>query len=146
MSIEQWGILALVIAVPLLEGVARLWRARGTRSLDVGRGDTAARSEPRPSSRSHRHTSESVMRAAEMPAMPTASRPPPLPPPTSHQDESFARLRPSPKSSSRGSGSSERLGPAPKPRSDAGVVQWLRPARNLRRAMVVATILSPPSR
>lgn len=144
MSIEQWVMLALVIALPLLEGVARL-RARTSRSLSVGSGDTAASSEPRRSPHSNRHASESATRAAEKRATPTAPRPPPLPLPASHLDESLVRLDLGKRelfSGLRSSSGPRRRASTPQP--DGGVVRWLRPVRNLRRAIVVSTILSRP--
>ena len=114
MSIEQWVVLALFILLPLLEGVARLRRTRVS--------------------------ADSVMGPAE-----TSAIPPPPPRPASDAAVALAPLRASQtRVSSRGSGSLEAQRRVQTPVYRDSLVQWLRPVRNLRRAIVVATILGPP--
>jgi hypothetical protein len=145
MSIEQWGVLALVILLPLLEGLARLRRTRvSDRSSDrVAQAPPAAR---RGAPLSNRHVSDSVMGAAETSAIPLPpSLPPPLPQPASDAAVPLAPLRASQTPVSKGLGSLEAQRRVQRPLSGDAVVQWLRPTRNLRRAIVVATILGPPT-
>jgi hypothetical protein len=146
MSIEQWGVLALVILLPLLEGLARL---RRTRVSDDRSSDRVAQAPPaarRGAPLSNRHVSDSVMGAAETSAIPPPpSLPPPLPQPASDAAVPLAPLRASQTPVSKGSGSLEAQRRVQRPLSGDAVVQWLRPTRNLRRAIVVATILGPPT-
>ena len=145
MSIEQWGVLALVILLPLLEGLARL---RRTRVSDDRSSDRVAQAPPaarRGAPLSNRHVSDSVMGAAETSAIPPPSLPPPLPQPASDAAVPLAPLRASRTPVvSKGSGSLEAQRRVQRPLSGDAVVQWLRPTRNLRRAIVVATILGHP--
>jgi hypothetical protein len=146
MSVEQWAVLALVILVPLLEGVARL---RRTRVSDDGPSDRVAQAPP-PARRgvppSNRNVSASVTGASEASTIPPPQPlPPPLPQPASGAAVPLAPLRASqtPVSNASGSfGAQSRIG---RPLPGDAMVQWLRPGRNLRRAIVVATILGPPT-
>jgi hypothetical protein len=116
MSVEQWVVFALFIGLPLLEVVARL---RRTRVSDDRPGDRVAQAPP--------------------------ALPPPLPRPASAAAVALAPLRASQtRVSSRGSGSLEAQRRVQTPVYRDSLVQWLRPVRNLRRAIVVATILGPP--
>lgn len=125
MSIEQWGILALVLLVPLLEGVARLQRARTSRPDGAAPSNRAMRPEaPRPSLPRPQPTHDDLIRAEDRSAGPRGTS---LPEPHRRGRESLQRRG---QESLRGQ----------------GVVQWLRPVRNLRRAMILTTILTPPYR
>lgn len=119
MSIEQWAVLALVVFLPLLEGVARLQR---TRASSGGPSDRVAQA-------------------------PKAQRglPPPLPQPASQSTMSLSGLPASNASTTKRSGPFEAHTRTQKPAARDAAVQWLRPVRNLRRAIVVATILGPPT-
>ncbi len=146
MSLEQWGILALVILLPLLEAVARLLRTRTSRPQDGGPGDHVAQApvSRRWSALPNRHADDDVLHAAEQTAIrPQPPMPPPLPQPASAPV--LARLPAGPATSSTGSGSREGQKRVQKPLRGDPVVRWLRPTRNLRRAIVLATILGPPS-
>lgn len=148
MSIEQWVILALVMLLPLLEGAARLRRTRTSRSQNGERGNpvTEAPTSRRSSSLRNRDAHDRVMRAAEQMAVPLPPLPPLLPQPASDPDVSRSRLPASHASSSKKSGSSEAQRRVGRTLRGDAVVQWLRPVRNLRSAVVLATILGPPSR
>ena len=117
MSVEQWGVLALLVLVPLLEGMARLRRTHGGEADRVG--------EMRPPQRGlvlpNREADDTVVRAVKQ----VVSPPPSLP--------------------FKGSASFEPHTRTGKLVAGDEVVQWLRPVRNLRRAIVVATILGPPT-
>lgn len=147
MSVEQWGVLALFILLPLLEGVARLRRTRV--SDDRPSSDRAAQAPQaarRAAPLANRHVSDGVMGTAETSAIPPPpSLPPPLPQPAS---DAAVALAPLPATqtrvSSRGSGSFEAQRRVQRPVCGDAIVQWLRPVRNLRRAIVVATIVGPP--
>jgi hypothetical protein len=145
MSVEQWAVLALFILLPLLEGVARLRRARvrdGRPSDRVAQGPPAAR---RGAPLSNRHVSDSVCGAAETSAIPPPPSLPPLPKSASDAAVPLAPLRAAQTPVSKGPGSLDAQRRVQKPVSGDAVVQWLRPTRNLRRAIVVATILGPPA-
>lgn len=134
MSVEQLGVLALVGLLLLLEGMTRLRRAHART------GETGRLGEKRWSRRGTtlpNADSDGARSATKR----EASLPPPLAsPPTISlprlsargrlQDSAFVEAR------------------AMKGHSAAGapVVQWLRSVRNLRRAIVVAAILSPRHR
>jgi hypothetical protein len=149
MSVEQWAILALVILVPLLEGVARLWRTRTSQPQDVrpfahlGDAPASRRRSPLPT-----HVDDDVLHAAGQTAIqPRPALPPPLPADAAPPLLSLARL-PASRATSSSSGSGSLAGEKrvqSLPRHDP-VVRWLRPTRNLRRAIVLATILGPPAR
>jgi hypothetical protein len=111
MSVEQWAVLALLILVPLLEGVARLRRTRV--------GDDA------PSDR---------IAQVPTPPQPASDAAVPLGPLPASQAPVFK--------ASRSLAVHRRV---ERPLSGDALVQWLRPSRNLRRAIVVATILGPPA-
>jgi hypothetical protein len=137
MSIEQWGVLALVVLLPLLQGVAGL---RRTRASNGGPSDRVAQA---PTSRrglplSDRDADDHVVRAAKQVAIPPPSLPPPLPQPAAQPAISLSGLPATHASSSQGSGSFEPYTRTQKPRAGDAVVQWLRPVRELRRAIVVA--------
>jgi hypothetical protein len=146
MSVEQWAVLALVILVPLLEGVARL---RRTRVSDDGPSDRVAQAPPpapRGTPRSNRNVSDTARRAAEASAIPP---PPPLAPtlpqPASDAAVPLGPLHVSQTPVFEASRSPGVHGRVERPLSGDALVQWLRPSRNLRRAIVVATILGPPT-
>ena len=150
MSLEQWGILALVILVPLLEGVARLRRTPTSHPQNGERlGDHVVDAESRPGAPlPKRHVGDDELHAADQTAIPTGPSPPPLPQRASTSVVSLARLAATRATSSEegpGSRSREAHGHVQKPLRGDPVVQWLRPVRNLRRAIVLATILGPPS-
>lgn len=140
MSVEQWGVLALVVLVPLLEWVARFRRAHASNggAIDhVGEVRTSHRGFSLP----HRDVDDTVVRAAKQVVSPPPSLPPPqrVPPPAiSRSRLSASRM------SSKDLAPVEAHATRGKSVADDPVVQWLRPVRNLRRAMVVATILGPP--
>ena len=118
MSIEQWVVIALFILLPLLEGVARLRRTRISDNRPNGRVVQAPPVRRAPLS--NRQVSDGVMGTAATSAIP----PSPLTTPASNAAVPLAS-----------------------PGGHAGgdtLVQSLRPVRNLRRAIVVATILGPP--
>ena len=151
MSVEQWAILALVILVPLLEGLARLWRTRTSDPQnDVGPADGAAeaRASGRWSPLQTPHVDDDVLHAAGQTAIqPRPPLPPPLPQHAAAPLLSLARLPASrATSSSSRSGSLERQKRVQSPLRRDPAVRWLRPMRNLRRAIVLATILAPPAR
>ena len=146
MSVEQWGVIALFILLPLLEGVARLRRTRVSddrpSSARVAQAPPAAR---RGAPLANRHVSDSAMGAETSAIPPRPSPPPPLPQPASDAALALAPLGASQtRVSSRGSGSCEAQRRVQRPVCGDGLVQWLRPVRNLRRAIVVATMLGPP--
>lgn len=144
MSVEQWGVLALVVLLPLLEGVARLRRAHASS------GETTDRiAEVRTSRRGMTlpiPDADAIgVRAAKLVASAPPSLPPPLPEPVLRRAKSLYDLPASHTSSLKGSASFEAHTRAGKPVADHAVVQWLRPVRNLRHAIIVATILGPPT-
>ena len=150
MSLEQWGILALVILVPLLEGAIRLRRTRTSHPQSGGPGDHVAQglASRQWSSLPNRQADDDGIHAAEQAAIPPRpSLPPPLPQPASAPVVSLVRLTASHATSSGASGprSREAASGVQKPLRGDPVVRWLRPVRNLRRAFVLATILGPPS-
>lgn len=146
----QFGVLALFILLLLLEGVAR-WR-RTRVSDDRPSSDRVAQAPPaaRAAPLSNRQVGDSVMRAAETSAIPPPSLPPPpLPHPASDAVVALAPLRASQMRVSSVVGSAGFLEAQRRVQSPVcrdALVQWLRPVRNLRRAIVVATILGPPTR
>ena len=145
MSVEQWAILALFVLLPLLEGVARLRRARVTDGRP--RDDRVAQVPPaarRGAPLSNRHVSDTVFGAAETSVIPPPPSMPPLAKPASDAAVPLAPLRAGQTPVSRGPGSPDAQRRVPMPVSGDSVVQWLRPTRNLRRAIVAATILGPP--
>lgn len=143
MSVEQWAVLALVVLLPLLDGVARLRRKHAGSGGGNGRvGDV--RTSQRWVSLPGREVDQAVVRAAKQPAVsPPPSLPSPLPLPVAPPAVSFSR-RPVSRTSSNDSASVKAH--TTNGKSDAGhqVVSWLRPVHNLRRAIVMATILGPP--
>jgi hypothetical protein len=119
MSVEQWGVLALLVLVPLLEGMARLRRAPASNGRAIDRVG-----EMRPPQRGlvlPNRDADDTVRAVKQ----VVSPPPSLP--------------------FKGSASFEPHTRTGKLVAGDEVVQWLRPVRNLRRAIVVATILGPPT-
>jgi hypothetical protein len=145
MSIEQWGVLALFILLPLLEGVARLRRTRVSDDRPRQGGAQARPAARRGAPLSNRHVSDSVLGAAETSAIPPPSLPPPSPQLVSDPAVALAPLPASQTPVSKGSRSPDAQRRLQRPLSGDAVVQWLRPTRNLRRAIVVATILGPPT-
>jgi hypothetical protein len=73
--------------------------------------------------------------------------PPPLPPslPQTALEPTLSGLQGRQAWSSQGSASFQAHRQTLNPVRGDAVAQWLRPVRNLRRAIVVATILGPPS-
>jgi hypothetical protein len=143
MSVEQWGVLALFVLLPLLEGVARLRRAHASSggAIDhVGEVRTSQRGSSLP----NRDVDHPVVLAAKQRVVsPPPSLPPPLPPLVPPPAISLSRLAAS-RTSYKNSASIEAHTTHGKSVGADPVVQWLRPVRNLRRAIVVATILGPP--
>ena len=143
MSVEQWGVLALFVLLPLLEGVARLRRAHASdgRAIDhVGEVRTPQLGPSLP----NRDVEHPVVVAPKQRVVsPPPSLPAALPQLVPSPAISLSRLATS-RTSYKNSASIEAH---PTPGKSVGgdpVVQWLRPVRNLRRAIVVATILGPP--
>ena len=145
MSVEQWGVLALVVLLPLLEGVARLRRSyasngEATDRIGEARTSRGGITPPIPDA------GGTAVRAAKQVGSPPPSLPPPLPQLASAPAISRSTLSARHASSFKTSASFEAHTRTGKPVASDAVVQWLRPVRNLRRAIVVATILAPPSR
>ncbi len=141
MSVEQWGVLALVVLLPLLEGVARLRRSyagngEATDRIGEARTSRGGMTLPIPGA------DGTTVRAAKQVGSPPPSLPPPLPQLASAPTISLSASH---ASSPKGSASFEAHTRTGKPVAGDAVVQWLRPVRNLRHAMVVATILGPPT-
>ena len=149
MSLEQWGILALVILVPLLEGVVRLGRKSTSHPQNGGPGDQVAQTpvSRRWSSLPNRHADDDVPHAAEQTAIPQGLSlpPPPLPQPASAPVLSLARFLRATRPRPQGQPSREAQRRVQRPLRGDPVVRGLRPVRDLRRAIVLATILGPPS-
>ena len=144
MSVEQWGVLALVVLLPLLEGVARLRRSyagngEATDRIGEARTSRGGMTLPIPGA------DGTTVRAAKQVGSPPPSLPPPLPQLASAPTISRSTLSARHASSPKGSASFEAHTRTGKPVAGDAVVQWLRPVRNLRHAMVVATILGPPT-
>ena len=133
MSVEQWGVLALVLLLPLLEAVARFRRAPASSG-----GAIDQVGELRTSSLLNRNVEDTVVRAAKQVVTPPPSLPPPLPQRVLAPAISLSR-RSASRTAAVGAHTTNGKSLAGDP-----VVQWLRPVRNLRRAIVVATILGPP--
>jgi hypothetical protein len=144
MSVEQWGVLALVVLLPLLQGVARFRRAHASNGEAIDRVGEV-RTLHRGLSLPNRDADDRVGLAAKQMVSPPPSLPPPLPQPVSPPAISRSGLPASHASSLKGSASFEAHTRTGKPVGGDAVVQWLRPVRNLRRAIVVATILGPPT-
>jgi hypothetical protein len=144
MSVEQLGVLALLVLLPLLEGVARLRRAHASKggTIDrVGEGRTSQRGSSLP----NRSVDHPVALAAKQRVVsPPPSLPPPLPQPVPPSAISLSPLAAS-RTSYKDSASMGAHIPNGKFGSGDRVVQWLRPVRNLRHAVVVATILGRPA-
>ena len=144
MSIQEWGVLALVVLLPLLlEGVARLRRAHASTGEVIDRVGARGTSQ-RGFSLPNRDVDDTVVLAAKQVVSPPPSLPPPLPQPVPPPAISLSR-RSASRTSSRDSASVEAHTTNGKSVAGHQVVPWLRPVRNLRRAIVVATILGPPS-
>ena len=138
MSVEQWAVLALVLLLPLLQGMVRGRRARiddqAVPVAGVGRPLAARRGAPLP----NRKSTLTAAGGADTLAAPLLSLPP-LPELPSDPAVLLATHR----SSQRPALSAFRSSEARRPPSDETVVRWLRPTRNLRRAIIVAAILGP---
>jgi hypothetical protein len=143
MSIEQWGVVALFVLLPLLEGVARFRRSRASngRAIDsVGEVRTLQRRSSIPNG----HVDHPVALAAKQRAVSSPpSLPPPLPQLVPPPVISLSRLSAS-RTAYKDSASIEAHTTSSKSVGVDPVAQWLRPVRNLRHAIVVATILDPP--
>lgn len=144
MSVEQWGILALVVLLPLLEAIARLRRARINNDRPSDRVAQAPPSTRRAIPLAARNVSNRVMGAETAAIRPPPSLPRLLPQPALDPAVPLA-VRASQTPQSKASRSPEAHGRVQGPLPIDGVVQWLRPIRNLRRAIVAATILGPPT-
>ena len=143
MSVEQWGVLALVVLLPLLEGVARLWRAHASKGGPIDRVGEGRMSQ-RGSSLPNRSVDDHVALAAKQRVVSSPpSLQPPLPDAVPPSTISLSRLAGS-GTSYKDSASMAAHIPNGKFGSADRVVQWLRPVRNLRHAIIVATILAPP--
>jgi len=145
MSVERWIVLALVVLLPLLEALARFRRAHASNGEVIDRAGDGGTSQGG-FSRPNRVAHDAVVRAAKEVVSPLPSPPPLLPQRASSPATSLSGLPANHALSSKGSASSEAHSRTGKPVADDAVVQWLRPVRNLRRAIVVATILGPPTR
>jgi hypothetical protein len=143
MSVEQWGVLALVVLFPLLQGVARLRRAHASNREAADRLRQVQASQ-RGVSLPNQDAHDAVVRGAKDVVSRLPSLPPPLPQRASSPSISLAGLPASHARSSNGSASVEAYTMNRKSVAGDPVVPWLRPVRNLRRAIVVATILGPP--
>ena len=84
-------------------------------------------------------------KVAKESAVPPPPLPPPLPPPASEPAVSLSGRPDRHAWSSKALASFEARRRSLKPVGSDEVAQWLRHVRNLRRAIVVATILGPPS-
>lgn len=146
MSLDQVGLIALFILIPLLESVLRSRRARtrrprnGTRGEHLDQGPPAGRVSPLPTREIDDHTKE----PAYIPPLPSA--PSPLPLSLPHQ----ARGRLMPRNGLRASRAKSdvpaSLVPArrfQKRSSAPAVSRPLGPTIDLRRAIVLTTILGP---
>jgi hypothetical protein len=145
MSVDQLGVLALLVLLPLLEGVARLRRAHASTggTIDrVGEGQASQRGSSLPNrSVDHLVALAAKQRVVSLPP----SLPPPLPQPVPPSAIALSRLAAS-RTSYKDSALSQAHTTNGKSVSTHRVVQWLRPVGNLRHAIIVATILGPPPR
>jgi hypothetical protein len=144
MSIEQWGVLALVVLLPLLQGVAHLRRTRTTNG-DAADRVGEERTSPRGVTLANRDADDAVRLAAKQVAGPPPSLPPPLPQSVTPPAKSLYGLPTSHGLSLKGLASFQAHTRTGKPVADDAVVPWLRPVGNLRRAIVMAAILGPPT-
>ena len=144
MSIEQWGVLALVVLVPLLEVLARFRRAHASNGEGIDHVGEA-RTSQNGFSLSSRDADDTAVRTAKQVVSPPPSLPPSLLPPATPPAISRSGVSARHASSVKGPASFGAHTRTSKPVADDAVVQWLRPVRNLRRAIVVATILGPPT-
>jgi hypothetical protein len=143
MSVEQWGVLALFVLLPLLEGVARFRRAHATNGRAIEHVGEV-RTSPRGSSLPNRDVDHPVVVAAKQRVVsPPLSLRPPLPQLVPSPAISLSRLAAS-RTSYKDTASIEAHTTNGKSVAGDPVMQWLRPVRNLRHAIVVATILGPP--
>ena len=143
MSVEQWGVLALFVLLPLLEGVARFRRAGAANGGAIDHVAEARTSQRGSSPPSPDVDPPVVVAAKQRVVSPAPSLPPPLPQPVPSPAVSLSRLAES-RTSYKNSASVEAQTTIGKSVAGDSVVQWLRPVRNLRHAIVVATILGPP--
>jgi hypothetical protein len=142
-SVEQWGVLALFVLLPLLEGVVRRRRAHAGHGGAVDHAGKV-RTSQRASSLPKRDVEDPVVLAAKQRVVsPPPSQPPPFPQPVLPPAMSLSRLAAS-RTSYKDSACNEAHTTTGKSVGAHPVVQWLRPVRNLRHAVVVATILGPP--
>lgn len=142
MSVEQWVVLALLVLLPLLEGVTRFRRARasnGDGRDSVGEARTSQRRLSLPS----QDQDDTVVRTKQV-VSPPPSSPPSLTPlgtaPAISASGGAARYA----STVKGSASVGAHTKTGRTVTGDAVVPWIRPVRNLRRAIVMATILGPP--
>ena len=125
MSLEQWAVLAAVVLLPLLDGVARLRRTRSSRPQNSRPGDSG------------------TVPAQRTVMSPRPSPSPALPAPASAELVPLTRIGARHAASAR-SGLLKTHKKVQRPLEGHSVVRWLRPVRNRRRAIVLATILSRP--
>lgn len=123
MSVEQWSLLALVILLPVLQAVAQLRRARA---------DEGEQHSDRLPVKRRRSPLPSTSPASELAPLPQSAPDPAMPLAIPHASRPAASKR------SRSLEDERTL-------SGDAVGQWLRPTTNLRRAIVVAAILGPPT-
>ena len=143
MSVEQWGVLALFVLLPLLEGVARLRRAHASNGGAIGHVGEVRTPQRGPSLPNRDVDHPVVLPAKQRMVSPPPSLPPLLPQLVPPPAISLSRLAAS-RTSYKNSASIEAHTMHGKSVGGDPVVQWLRPVHNLRRAIVVATILGPP--
>jgi hypothetical protein len=142
MSFEQWGVLAFVILLPLLQGLAWLRRVRvSSEARASDRAATIRSAAPRGSPLPYRKVSDTAMGVAAA----AIGSPPVLQLPLPEPRSDAAVSRPTLGASRRRVFKTSRPVETPRPLSGDTMVQWLRSTRNLRRAMVAATILGPPA-
>jgi hypothetical protein len=141
MSVEQWGLLALVLILPLLEALARFRRAHAS---DLAAGERTARVRPlRPDSSPPDRAADDVAPLAATPVA-SSSLPPPLPPRLPLAAISLSRPSAN-RASSTGSALIQADTTNGKSVATGSIVRWLRPVGSLRHAIIVATIVGPPS-
>lgn len=140
MSIEQWGVLGLIVLLPLLGNALRLRQARagnGVARAQAGEVRTLRRGVSRP----HRATDAALLAATQI-----ASSPPPLPPSVPTPALSPATLA-SRLAASRtwheDSASTHVHRTNGKSAATDSLGQWLRSDRNRRRAIIMVAILGP---
>ena len=144
MSVEQWGVLALVVLLPLLEGILRLRRAHASNAAAAIDHADKVRTSHGALPLANRATDDAGEIAATQVASPASSLPLPLPGPGASPSKSPSGVPASHARALKAAASFEVHTRTGRPVAADAAAQWLRPVRNLRRAIVVATILGPP--